>query len=194
MEKQQEENKLITIDCSRNTIELYENDKLVKTLKEVAIGKNGLTNNKQEGDLCTPTGLYNLGFAFGTKEKDYEYPYYVLNEFDYWVDDVNSSFYNQWVELTDELKKYPFSYMHTSNKVDWKSAEHLIDYSIRYELALVIEYNTKPTEKNKGSAIFFHIKSYDTTSGCIATTKENLEYIIKWLGNSQAKILIKSER
>lgn len=69
MQKLQEENKLIIIDYRQNTIQLYEGEKLIKSLKEVAIGKNGLTTNKKEGDLCTPIGLYNIGFASGTQEK-----------------------------------------------------------------------------------------------------------------------------
>ena len=80
--------------------------------------------------------------------------------------------------------------MNTSKYKNWNSSEHLADFPIEYELAFVIEYNLSSIVPGKGSAIFLHIKNKNTTSGCVGTTKENLIYIIKWLGNSSGKILI----
>lgn len=182
--------KIIKIDYKNNQILLIENNIVVKVLKEVVIGKNGVTNNKKEGDLCTPTGLYNLGFAFGIEDNNYNYPYYKLNENIYWIDDKYSKYYNNWIELSNIKRDYPYEYMKSSNKIEWKSAEHLIKYPVEYELAIVIEYNINSPIPNKGSAIFLHIKNKSTTSGCIATTKENLIYILKWLDKDKGKILI----
>lgn len=192
MEKPLEENKKIIIDYKKNKIELADKGMTTKVLSGVYIGENGLTNDKREGDKCTPIGLFNLGFAFGTLEQEFTYPYYKINENQYWVDDPNSPFYNEWVEVTKETKDFPYKYMNTSKEVTWNSAEHLIDYPIQYQLAFVIEYNINPKESNHGSAIFFHVKNNETTAGCVATTLENLLYIINWLGNAKAKILIKS--
>jgi len=43
-------------------------------------------------------------------------------------------------------------------------------------LIVVINYNTKPIIKNKGSAIFIHIaeKKFNPTQGCIALKKKDL--------------------
>ncbi len=191
MEKQPEENKLIIVDYSKNTIELYENKNLIKTLYGVYIGENGLTNNKKEGDRCTPIGLYKLGFAFGTLENTFEYPYYKINNNHYWVDDATSQYYNEWVEVTESNKSFNYPYMNTVKEINWNSAEHLSDYPKQYELAFVIEYNINPKEINHGSAIFFHVKNKETTAGCVATTIENLKYIIDWLKQDKAEILIK---
>lgn len=189
MLNQKTDKKLIIIE--NNKIKLYTNDILDKELDDVHIGKNGLSDNKVEGDLCTPKGIYKLGFAFGLEELDIEYPYYKINENVYWVSDSNSKYYNEWVEITDIQKQYEYSYMHSIPEIEWNEAEHLIDYPKEYELAIVIEYNINPQMPNKGSAIFFHLKNKETTSGCISTSKENMLYIIKWIGNNRAQILIK---
>lgn len=183
-------NKLIDVDYNKRTITLYEKNQKQKTFHEVYIGKNGLTNSKIEGDMATPYGLFNLGFAFGTEDIDIAYHYYQLNENCYWVSDSNSNYYNEWVEVSKEQKKYPYSYMHTVSKIEWQEAEHLIDYPVQYELAIVIEYNVNPRQIGKGSAIFLHVKKKDYTAGCISTTKENMLYILNWLGDEQAKIYI----
>lgn len=80
--------------------------------------------------------------------------------------------------------------MSTCKKIDWQEAEHLIDYKIQYQLALVIAYNVNPIQKNKGSAIFLHVKNKEYTAGCIAVNKEEMLTIIKWLENSSAVIEI----
>ena len=86
------------------------------------VGKNGVTANKVEGDYCTLSGLYSLGFGFGTEPIDTEIEYRIINCDCYWVDDINSLNYNQWVE---------------SKNITWNSAEHLIDHPQSYHYYLV---------------------------------------------------------
>ena len=182
--------KMIVASSIDNKMYLYENGKVIKIIDEVYFGKNGVSNEKKEGDLCTPKGIFSLGFAFGTRSLNIAYPYYKINENMYWVCDSYSKFYNEWVEVTEEEKNFPFSYMKTSPCITWNDAERLSDYPVQYELALIIEYN-KEKVKEKGSAIFLHVKNREYTAGCIATTKENLEFIIKWLGKGKGIIEIK---
>jgi len=182
--------KLIVIKTKENKIELYEDKKLIKSLTEVYIGKNGLTDNKIEGDNCTPKGLYKLGFAFGTLDNIFSYPYYKINENHYWVSDTESKYYNEWVEINENNKIYPYSYMNNTDKITWNDAEHLIDYPIQYKLAFVIEYNMFPKVPNRGSAIFFHVNKNNVTAGCVATSLHNLLFIINWLQKDQAQIII----
>ena len=172
------------------TIELYENGKCIQTFHELYFGKNGCTSHKQEGDMCTPKGEFQLGFAFGTESLETTYPYYKLKDNIYWVSDPNSEYYNEWVEVTDKKITPTYSYMKTAPHISWSSAEHLSEYPIQYELALVIEYNISPKKKNAGSAIFFHVKKGEYTAGCIATTKENQIKILNWLEKGKAKIII----
>lgn len=183
--------KLIIASFKDKKIYLQEKGKIVRTINEVYFGKNGITDEKREGDMKTPLGLFNLGFAFGTKKLDTKYPYYEINDNVYWVSDSKHKYYNEWIELTRENKKFLYPYMHTCKINDWLEAEHLSDYKVQYEIALVIEYNINPKIKGAGSAIFLHVKNKDYTAGCVATTLENMKIILKWLEAYEGKILIK---
>jgi L,D-peptidoglycan transpeptidase YkuD (ErfK/YbiS/YcfS/YnhG family) len=60
-----------------------------------------------------------------------------------------------------------------------------------YDLVAVLNYNTNPVVKNKGSAIFIHItkNSYKKTAGCVALKKKDLIKIIsKIKKNTKIKI------
>ena len=79
-----------------------------------------MTSNKKEGDGKTPKGIYELGLAFGMHDKkqisiDSSIEYIQINENLYWVDDINSIYYNKLVDSRKVIK-------------DLKSAEHLIEY------------------------------------------------------------------
>ncbi len=93
----------------------------------------------------------------------------------YWIDDVDSALYNQWVE---------------NNTPTWKSAEHLTDYPQAYKYAVVINYNMSPVIAGKGSAIFLHCMSGSYTAGCVAVSENDMLYIIKHLDSSKSPIII----
>ena len=83
-------------------------------------------------------------------------------------EDTFDKFYNKYVEGTDEK--------------DWKSAEHMIEYS-RYEYGFTIDYNLEQ-KPGLGSAIFFHMgDSY--TVGCISTKEENVLKYLSLLSKSK---------
>ena len=81
-----------------------------------------------------------------------------------WCDDPNSKDYNK-------LIKFPFKYR----------AEKLNKKNNTYDIILILNYNTNPIIKNKGSAIFIHIakKNYSGTGGCVAINKKIMKIIIK---------------
>ena len=57
------------IEITKENNNYYLNYKDLKTI--CYIGANGLTKDKQEGDLKTPIGEFELGIVFGThKRKD----------------------------------------------------------------------------------------------------------------------------
>ncbi len=80
-----------------------------------------------------------------------------------WCDDSASDKYNK-------LIKFPFKY----------NAEKLYKSNNTYDIILVLNFNTNPTKKNKGSAIFIHVakKNYENTAGCIALSKKNLKNLV----------------
>lgn len=142
------------------------------------IGKNGLTNNKKEGDEKTPVGEFNLGIILGTHKelKNLNGLKYIQITKDlYWVDDVKSKYYNQLIDIKNVKK-------------DWNSAEHLVDYPIQYEY--LVEIKTNPNNiPNQGSAIFLHCTNQRPTAGCIAIDFKFMKKIIENI-DEQTKIVI----
>ena len=147
--------------------------------KNAYIGKNGLTNEKQEGDGKTPTGEFELGIILGTNAKEkntHGLKYNQITKDMYWIDDSKSKYYNQLVDISKAEK-------------DWNSAEHLIDYPIQYEY--LIEIKTNPNNiPEKGSAIFLHCTNNRPTAGCIAVDKETMKKLIENI-DKHTKIEIK---
>lgn len=86
---------------------------------------------------------------------------------DKWIDDVNSADYNKYI----------------SGFTTAKSFENLLLKNDAYKYCMVIEYNTNPIIKGKGSAIFFHlgIKKPFFTAGCVAIDEDTMKSIIHWL-------------
>ena len=139
------------------------------------IGRNGISDNHIEGDGTTPSGFYDLGFAFGINENPgTALEYRVLTPDHYWVSDPESSYYNQWVDHT--------------HGYDVNKAEHLCAYTHNYTYSIVIEYNMPDAVPFAGSAIFLHCGSMPT-SGCVAVSENNVIDILKWL-KPGAKIII----
>lgn len=134
------------------------------------VGKNGVNKTSAEGDGCTPEGMFPLGTAFGTDEMSgLNVEYRQISNISYWVDDSSSPLYNQWVESSD---------------IEWKSAEHLIDYPDCYHYGVVINYNMSPVIPGKGSAIFLHCAVGTYTEGCVAVSENDMVSILKWLNSS----------
>ena len=69
-------NQLIVVkrqnDFNKAILSFYENreGRFYKVLEtEAFIGKNGMTEEKREGDGKTPKGVYELGLAFGIHDR-----------------------------------------------------------------------------------------------------------------------------
>ena len=146
---------------------------------EASIGKNGfaLAAEKQEGDGKSPTGIFALGQLF-TYEASVNTPlnYIQTNAEDKWIDDPNHENYNTYIR----------------GNTNAKSFEHLKLSSIDYKYCMVIEYNTHPVIKGKGSAIFFHLAtpSYDPTAGCVAIKESDMDKILLWLDPNKQKAIL----
>ncbi|WP_156931895.1 L,D-transpeptidase family protein [Bacillus sp. J37] len=150
---------------------LYEKngDEWEKTLTSPAVlGKLGVSLSKKEGDKKSPVGLYAIGHGFGVnRPADTKVPFKVTSNQDYWIDDTTSSDYNKWVKYSGDPNK------------KWKSFERMTNSLYKY--GLVVEYNTNPVVKGKGSAIFIHVWRNQTspTLGCIALPESNVLTLLK---------------
>ena len=139
-----------------------------KDLKfKCALGKSGIGNKKIEGDNITPKGNFKIIKIYYRKDRlkklSSKFTLTEITKDMGWCDDPKSGKYNQLIKL-------PTKYSH----------ENLYRKDNIYDLILVLNYNMKPTIKNKGSAIFIHItkKNYQSTKGCIALKKNNLVKLI----------------
>jgi L,D-peptidoglycan transpeptidase YkuD (ErfK/YbiS/YcfS/YnhG family) len=143
-----------------------------------SIGEMGFAaiDNKREGDGKSPSGVFPLGIAFGYDPSVVtKMPYRQATEDDFWVDDVNSEDYNQWV------KGEP-------NAASWEKMRRDDD---QYKYGVVIEYNMHPIEKGKGSAIFLHVwKGGGATLGCVSMSEEMVLKILGWLDPAKKPLII----
>ena len=150
-----------------------------KDLKfKCALGKAGIGYKKVEGDNITPNGVFRIVKIYYRKDRvkklSSKFKLIKINEKMAWCDDPKSRKYNQLIKL-------PTKYSH----------EILYRRDNIYDLILVLNYNMKPTIKNKGSAIFIHVakKIYKKTAGCIALKKTHLINLVEEIKkNTRVKI------
>lgn len=138
------------------------------------VGARGL-GKEREGDKKAPTGVFELGTAFGPDAHGPgTWPWRQVTAKSRWVDDPDSPLYNTWVE----------------GDGDFASAEMLS----MYELGLVVEYNTDAVVPGRGSAIFLHTHggAPTPTLGCTAVEKSDLVRIIEWLEHAANPVLVQT--
>ena len=147
-----------------------------------AIGKRGIGNKRNEGDLITPKGKYKIKYILYRKDRikriQSKIKKIAITKRMGWCDDPKSKDYNKLIKL-------PTNYRY----------EKLYRKENIYDLILVLNFNMRPIVKKKGSAIFIHIakKNYKKTEGCVAVNKVSLLKIIKKLKNN-TKVLIENQK
>lgn len=126
-----------------------------------AIGRNGLTSAKREGDGATPVGDFPIRRLFYRPDrvtfKTSCYRTVAIQPDMGWCDDAKAgAIYNRQVAL-------PCSFRH----------ERLWRMDHCYDLLLEIGYNDDPPVAGLGSAIFLHCAAEDfrPTEGCIAIAR-----------------------
>jgi L,D-peptidoglycan transpeptidase YkuD (ErfK/YbiS/YcfS/YnhG family) len=150
-----------------------------KNLKfRCALGKAGIKKKEKEGDNVTPKGIFKITRLYYRPGRIQNITTTLkkikIEKNMGWCDDPDSNFYNKQISLPNKF-----------------GHEKLYRNDNLYDLILIINYNTSPIIKNKGSAIFIHIakKNYKKTKGCIALKKKDLiELISKIKKNTKIKI------
>ena len=141
------------------------------------IGKNGLKKNKIEGDKCTPKGTFKLGTLYYRKGRVKKpITKLIVKKIErnmVWCVDSKSKFYNKEIKNNKKIKH-----------------EKLFRKDYKYNFLLVIEYNTKRTKPNRGSAIFIHLtKNFKPTAGCVALLQKDFLILVKLI-NKKSTIKI----
>ena len=171
-------------------LECFEGTKKRFSTISVNLGKNGIgwglgeVTLKQkeseplkfEGDKKSPSGIFKLTQIFGYKQSgSYKMPYLYASRKLICVDDSDSRYYNQIVEMKGDEKS--FEYM--------KRKDH------QYELGIVVQHNKNAVAK-RGSCIFMHVKKSEnaSTAGCTSMSLNEIKKISSWLDIEKHPILI----
>lgn len=109
----------ILVSCSGSsallTLNEWQDGQFVEVMSAQAqIGANGISDQKKEGDRCTPAGTYDVLFCFSDHAIDTGLPCYQVQSGDVWVCDPDSAYYN--------------TLQNTSNpRKDWNASENMYD-------------------------------------------------------------------
>ena len=143
------------------------------------IGKNGLTDNKKEGDKKTPKGNFGIENLYYRKDRKRK-PLTFLKCIEIkksmgWCDDVRfHKKYNKLCKIEKNIK-----------------CEKLTRKDNKYDLMIPIKYNFNRPVSGKGSCIFIHLtKDFKPTSGCIALKEKDFLIMLKLIKrNSKIRII-----
>jgi L,D-peptidoglycan transpeptidase YkuD (ErfK/YbiS/YcfS/YnhG family) len=145
-----------------------------KSLKfRCSLGRAGIKKKEKEGDNITPRGIFKITKIYYRSDKIKKIKAFIrpikIKKNMGWCDDSKSDYYNQQINLPNK-----FSY------------ERLYRNDNLYDIILVLDFNTNPTIKKKGSAIFIHVSnnSYKKTKGCIALKKKHLLKLVPLIKKS----------
>ncbi|WP_338485767.1 L,D-transpeptidase family protein [Streptomyces sp. SCSIO 75703] len=134
-------------------------------------GARGLADGagRVQGTETTPTGLYDLPYAFGTAPapRGTAYRYRPVGPDSWWCQDNASGAYNRWSE--------PLA-------ADCAAAEseRLADYPAQYAHALVVGFNYHRPVRGRGAGIFLHVDGRGATAGCVSVPADAMRSILRW--------------
>jgi len=133
-----------------------------------AVGRGGITNDKNEGDGATPAGCWAIRRLFYRPDRlpapETVFDATPITPADGWCDDPRAAHYNRLVHL-------PCA---SSHERLWR-ADGL------YDLVVTLGYNDDPPVPNLGSAIFLHVarEDYAPTEGCVALALPDLLTLLR---------------
>lgn len=140
-------------------------------------GANGLADGatRRQGTSTTPTGLYDLPYAFGVDAAPAgtRSTYRRVGPNSWWCQDNDSRSYNRWTD---------------PRPADCRAAEaeHLADYPAQYAHALVIGFNYARPAHGRGAGIFLHVNGRAATAGCVSVPAAAMRTVLAWADPSRA--------
>jgi L,D-peptidoglycan transpeptidase YkuD (ErfK/YbiS/YcfS/YnhG family) len=147
------------------------------------IGSGGLVvgSQRMQGTGTTPTGTYTMTEAFGIHvNPGAKMAYHQVTNDDWWVEDNDSAYYNT-------MRRASQGGFRTSLPAgSLNSSEHLIDYTVPYTYAVVIDFNRPPNAvRYRGAGIFLHVNGKGATAGCVSVPGPTMAAILLWLDPAQ---------
>ncbi|MEV5481213.1 L,D-peptidoglycan transpeptidase YkuD (ErfK/YbiS/YcfS/YnhG family) [Streptomyces auratus] len=139
-------------------------------------GAHGLTEGRTrvQGTSTTPTGLYDLPFAFGIAPAPpgTTVPYRRVDADSWWCEDNASASYNRWVApLPPDCAA--------------AESERLADHPTQYSRALVTGFNYHRPVHGRGAGIFLHVHGKGATAGCVSVPAGAMARILSWVRPSR---------
>ncbi len=142
------------------------------------VGANGIKKKTREGDMVTPKGTFKFLEIYYRPDKikniKSNIPIKKIYRNSFWCVDSKSKFYNCY---QNKKKKFLCEKLYRNDGL--------------YDILITINYNTEPTKKFKGSAIFVHCckteKRY--TEGCLALKKKDLIKLVRLI-KPQSRLII----
>jgi L,D-peptidoglycan transpeptidase YkuD (ErfK/YbiS/YcfS/YnhG family) len=139
-------------------------------------GAKGLVEgaSRRQNTNTTPTGLYDLPYAFGIKAPPAGllYKYRSVHQSSWWCEDNASRSYNRWAE---------------PRPADCRASEseRLASYGTQYAYALVIGFNYHQRVRGRGAGIFLHVNGRGATAGCVSVPRAAMRRVLDWADPAQ---------
>ncbi|MFD4560664.1 L,D-transpeptidase [Streptomyces sp. NPDC058469] len=135
-------------------------------------GAKGLVEGgaRKQGSYTTPTGLYDLPYAFGIKAAPGGTlaKYRRVSGSSWWCEDTRSRVYNRWSEpLAGDCRA--------------GESERLISYPTQYAYGFVVGFNYAKPVKGRGAGIFLHVNGRGATAGCVSVPGNAMRRLLSWV-------------
>jgi len=143
-----------------------------------ALGRNGVTRFKREGDGNTPAGAFPLKGGYWRQDR-LRLPGGALGLRPIkahmgWCDDPCDANYNRPIRLPARARH-----------------EELLRADALYDVVLVLDHNQRARVRGLGSAIFFHLtrNGDDPTAGCVAISRAHMLRLLPRLSRDCVMII-----
>ncbi|UAB92115.1 L,D-transpeptidase family protein [Dactylosporangium vinaceum] len=130
------------------------------------VGAKGFSDSKHEGDMTTPAGMFAIDATmYGiSADPGVRYAYHRVVTDDWWNENSDTPGYN--------------TFVHGPNPGG--PSEALWTFVPQYNYFAVIRYNM-PAAPGRGSGIFLHVASGNSTAGCVSLAQGDLLSVLRWL-------------
>lgn len=144
------------------------------------IGAQGM-GVAREGLSRTPTGRFAIGPTFGIKANPgTAMPWFTVDRNDVWGGDTAyPPSYNRHVRCA----AYACPFRITGH------SERLINYPGVYDFAAFFQYNYNPIVVGNGSAFFLHVTDGRPTGGCVAVSRAEMIWLLRWMKPASSPII-----
>ena len=143
-----------------------------------ALGRNGVTRFKREGDGKTPAGRFAVTGGYWRQDRlrppGAHFSLRPIKAHMGWCDDPGDANYNRPLRLPARARH-----------------EELLRADGLYDVVLILDHNQRPRVRGHGSAIFFHLTrdKADPTAGCVAISREHMIKLLPRLSRDCVMII-----